>query len=87
MPDISMCSGKGCPYKDSCYRRTATPSYYQSYFSVPPIEDGECKYYWEVINKYKCNHCGKIFDRASSKKWIKSYCSETDKNCRLILIQ
>ena len=52
MPDISMCTGKDCPFKESCYRFTATPSkYMQSYFCEPPIIKGEeitCDYYWET---------------------------------------
>jgi hypothetical protein len=46
MPDISMCTGKGCPMKDSCYRFTAKPSYRQAYLSVPPFQDGGCRYWW-----------------------------------------
>jgi len=46
MPDITMCSGEECPLKESCYRYTAKPSRYQSYFFEPPIEDGECNYFW-----------------------------------------
>jgi len=47
--DITMCSGKDCPFKETCYRYTATPSEYrQSYFFEPPIIKGEevtCEYY------------------------------------------
>lgn len=46
MPDISMCKGTDCPHKENCYRFTAKPSEYQSYFAEPPIEDGKCDYYW-----------------------------------------
>jgi hypothetical protein len=51
MADISMCSGEGCPFKDTCYRHTAPKSLvWQSYFTEPPIIKGEeitCEYYWE----------------------------------------
>lgn len=48
MPDITMCSGKDCPIKDSCYRHTATPSkFMQSFFLAPPYEDGKCDYHWK----------------------------------------
>jgi len=48
MPDISKCTGVNCPMKNKCYRYTSVDSYYQSYFTTPPIkEDGECEYYWE----------------------------------------
>ena len=47
MPDITMCLGTKCPYKESCYRFTAKPSeYMQSYFMKPPIKDGKCEMYW-----------------------------------------
>lgn len=47
MPDITKCSGTNCPHKEGCYRYTAKADDYQSYFSVPPIEEnGKCDYYW-----------------------------------------
>jgi len=56
MPDISMCKGKDCPLKENCYRYTATPSCYQTFFVNPPYnrEKRECDYYWEN-KKYKEN--------------------------------
>jgi hypothetical protein len=42
MPDISMCLGDGCPLKDGCYRFTAVPDMWQSYFTIPPHKDGQC---------------------------------------------
>lgn len=45
MPDISMCTGTGCPLKENCYRATAKPSLYQYYYPTPPIKDGECDHY------------------------------------------
>lgn len=36
MPDITMCQGRDCPMKESCYRFTATPDPMQSYFIIPP---------------------------------------------------
>jgi hypothetical protein len=42
-----MCVGTDCPYKEKCYRYTATPNEYrQSYFTTPPIKDGKCEMYW-----------------------------------------
>lgn len=38
MPDITMCSGEGCPMRVDCYRFTATPSTRQAYFAEPPVE-------------------------------------------------
>lgn len=40
-----------------------------------------------AVRAYKCTHCGKIVDRESNKKWIKSYCDETGKDVRLMLVK
>jgi hypothetical protein len=45
-PDITMCVGTNCPHKEKCYRYTAKPSEYQSYFMEAPIKDGKCEMYW-----------------------------------------
>jgi hypothetical protein len=46
-PDITMCQGTNCPFKDSCYRHKAKPNeIYQSWFVEPPIKDGKCDMYW-----------------------------------------
>ena len=46
MPDITMCKGESCPKRETCYRYTAKPSEYQSYFSEIPYKGGVCKHYW-----------------------------------------
>ena len=52
MADIAMCSGKGCPLKERCYRYTAPVNpIWQSYFTNVPYKNGECEYYWD--NSYK----------------------------------
>ena len=54
MPDITMCQGKDCPLKETCYRYTATPSEYrQSYFVNPPYnkEENKCDYHMEIWKK------------------------------------
>ena len=51
MPDMTMCFGQECPFKEKCYRYTAKPDkLYQSYFHEIPyeIEEGECDYLWEI---------------------------------------
>lgn len=49
--DITMCTGKGCKTKRTCYRFTKKPDeYYQSWFMESPIKDGGCEWY---INKNK----------------------------------
>lgn len=51
MPDIAMCTGGTLPHCQDCYRRTAKPCMYQSYFGKPPEDDGECLYYWAPHSK------------------------------------
>jgi hypothetical protein len=48
MADISKCTGKDCPKKESCYRFTAKVNEHrQSYFGEIPLkEDDTCDYYW-----------------------------------------
>ena len=55
MPDISMCSGKYCLKKDTCYRHQAEPGMRQSWFGKPPFDKktGECKYYWDIKEEEK----------------------------------
>jgi hypothetical protein len=55
MPDITMCKGKGCKTKYTCYRFTAEPGYRQSYFKGSPIENNGCDYYWSKNNGQKLN--------------------------------
>ena len=38
------------------------------------------------MNKYRCKHCGKIFERDSDKKWIKSFCEYSGISSRLVRI-
>ena len=54
MADITMCKGKGCTMKETCYRYKAPKEYYQSYFNESPHdnkvdEDNNtiCEYYWK----------------------------------------
>jgi hypothetical protein len=64
MADISMCTGKGCPAKEFCYRHEAPKNpYRQSYFTNPPLTgyvaerkpNGNiivhCNEFWEMENK------------------------------------
>jgi hypothetical protein len=49
--DISKCSGKDCPLKESCYRYTCKSNkLWQSHFSYVPYDKDkkECNMYWEV---------------------------------------
>jgi hypothetical protein len=46
-PDITLCVGTNCPYKEKCYRYTAKASEYrQSWFMKAPIKDGKCDMFW-----------------------------------------
>ena len=58
MPDISMCSGKECPLRFSCYRCNAKPNdARQSYFTKPPFKvDGdviECEHWLKITGADK----------------------------------
>lgn len=47
MPDISMCSNKTCPKKDTCYRFAATPDdMWQSYGLFSHTTKKPCDAYW-----------------------------------------
>ncbi len=52
MPDITMCHGKECPFKETCYRFTAESDNPQSYFLSIPLtykedtDEYSCEYYW-----------------------------------------
>ena len=49
MSDITMCTGKECPLKETCYRYTAPKNEYrQSYFQFVPYdhESGDCEFYY-----------------------------------------
>jgi hypothetical protein len=58
MPDISMCWGKECPFKEDCYRYIARPNEYrQSYFTNPPYEEveGRCQFFILASQEEKLN--------------------------------
>ena len=50
MPDITMCLNAACPYREQCYRYTATPdpirqSYAAFEFNNPAIGSNCCDYF------------------------------------------
>ena len=52
MADITMCEGKGCKSKNTCYRYKAEPNIFrQAYFIESPIKDSGCEYYWNFESK------------------------------------
>lgn len=54
MPDIAMCKGTDCPFKDKCYRANAKPDpYWQSWFMEVPYDKNtnSCEHYWERKNE------------------------------------
>ena len=52
MPDITMCEGNKCPFKESCYRYKAKADQYQLYFvDIPLQKDGTCDYFIELFIK------------------------------------
>ena len=53
MPDICMCTGQGCPFKETCYRACAKPGMLQSFFSLSPLKwklgvVPSCDYFWTM---------------------------------------
>jgi hypothetical protein len=56
MADITMCEGKECRLKETCYRYLASVNpYRQTFFTEVPYdkEINKCEYYWEF---YKPNY-------------------------------
>ena len=54
MPDITMCSGEGCPMRELCWRFTAPPTpNRQSFFAEPPLKenDVDCDHYWPTEDR------------------------------------
>lgn len=48
MADITMCNGFRCPRLYNCYRFTAEPSRYQSWFAETPLKaDQTCDHFWD----------------------------------------
>jgi hypothetical protein len=50
MADISKCKGKGCPFKEKCYRFVAPANEFrQSYFREPfDKKTNKCEYLWQT---------------------------------------
>ena len=46
MSDISMCKNDKCPFKEDCYRYTATPNNWSQSYSSFIIIKGKCEYFW-----------------------------------------
>ena len=52
--DITMCEGKNCPLRNTCYRYLCKPDpYWQSYFMTVPYDNKTktCDSYWEYKQK------------------------------------
>jgi hypothetical protein len=55
MADISMCLGKKCKIKETCYRyRAEADKFWQSYSEFDPGKDGKsCLDYWNCEQQKK----------------------------------
>lgn len=57
MPDITMCAGGGCPYREFCYRFMAESSARQSWFAKTPWYTVDnlmkCDYLWDMRKEVK----------------------------------
>jgi hypothetical protein len=62
-PDITMCKGEGCPFKEGCFRYTAKPSEYQSYFMTAPFKEDKCEMYWGDVQTDIWNQLKDIFKK------------------------
>jgi len=65
MPDITMCSGTGCPKRARCYRFMARPNVpLQSYFDAPPFDSytQECEHYYNSLGN------GRLFGRRGDQR-------------------
>jgi hypothetical protein len=53
VPDITMCTGRGCELRGRCYRFLAEPDEMQSFFSNPPVnkQTGECTEFWRCVSR------------------------------------
>jgi hypothetical protein len=40
-----------------------------------------------VTSLYRCKHCGKVVEREGTKQWRKSFCEQTGKNARIMLVK
>lgn len=67
MPDITMCKGEKCEAKESCYRFTAEPNIYQSYFMDSPGHDKNCPRFWPVEVKPHSKSEAKCVDTQTDK--------------------
>jgi len=52
MVDISMCTGRGCNDKNTCFRYLAFPDEYQSYIMIDTrdMDREKCEMYWRCRN-------------------------------------
>lgn len=50
MPDITLCTGAGCPLRNHCYRFRAQAYGRQDYFGHPPYDaaSGRCDQLWDL---------------------------------------
>jgi hypothetical protein len=62
MTDITKCSNKDCPLKNTCFRFLAKDGYWQSYSDFKPKEDGTCEHYWKCKTKKETKLLNKIND-------------------------
>ena len=63
MPDITMCEGTDCPFKNECYLHRTVPSKYrQSFFAKPPYnkEKNSCDYFTQIHDWMKIDEVPRL---------------------------
>lgn len=53
MPDISLCTSKGCPKWHLCFRAQSVPSKWRQSFSAFPFGENGCSYFWPIEERGK----------------------------------
>lgn len=77
MPDICLCNGTGCPFKDTCYRFTAKPDELsQSYFVEVPWNGKDCIYFMPSIPSVSSKEL--TLEEAKMLQWVTCGKSGTD---------
>ena len=68
MPDISMCGGKGCNVRQSCYRYRAVPSKFMQSYARFDDDAAKCTHYWPIEDGDRLMSLSKLKRREHMRK-------------------